>query len=182
VLLVGPRGRVDAVTQAAEVGPLTAITPTRVLDTRATQPPAIQTVGFDAASGNPITAGPIPAGTTRRYRIAGKTFPQGTSTFTFPEGIYGVLVNVTEVGNPGGGFLTAFPGNVSDANRPLASTLNPVDSVNFNFALIALDPNQADGAGSTARSRSSRPTWSTWSSTPMATSPRRSSRPRTPGA
>src|SRR5437764_8851994 len=121
VLLVGPGGLVGAVTHAADVGPLTVITPTRVLDTRASEPPAIQTVGFDAASGTPISAGPIPAGATRRFRIAGKQFPQGTGTFTFPEGIYGVLLNVTEVGNPGGGFLTAFPGNVGDANRPLAS-------------------------------------------------------------
>src|SRR5438067_11040881 len=120
LLVAGPGRPVGAVTQAAEVGPVTVITPTRVLDTRASEPPGIQTVGFDAASGNPITAGPIPAGTTQRYRIAGKQFPQGPSTFTFPEGIYAVLLNVTEVGNPGGGFLTAFPGNVGDANRPLA--------------------------------------------------------------
>src|SRR5207248_1868756 len=112
-LLVGPRGLMGAVTQAAEVGPVTVITPTRVLDTRASEPPAIQTVGFDATSGNPITSASIQAGTTRRYRIAGKAFPQGTGSFAFPDGIYGVLVNVTEVGAPGGGFLTAFPGNVS---------------------------------------------------------------------
>src|SRR5262249_5651160 len=100
-LVVGPGGPVGALTQAADVGPLTVVTPTRILDTRASEPPAIQTVGFDAASGTPITAGPIQGGTTQRYRIAGKPFPQGTGSFTFPEGIVGVLVNVTEVGAPG---------------------------------------------------------------------------------
>src|SRR5262245_49524229 len=82
LLLVAPGARVAAVpqTQAAEVGPVTVITPTRVLDTRPSEPPAIQTVGFDAATGNPITPGPIQGGTTRRFRIAGKQFPQGTGT------------------------------------------------------------------------------------------------------
>src|SRR5262249_61081324 len=82
-----------------------------------------------------------------RFRIAGQALPQGTGSFTFPDAIHGVLVNVTEVGAPGGGFLTAFPGHVADANRPLASTLNPVDAVNFNFAVIATDPSPAAGAG-----------------------------------
>ena len=70
-----------------------------------------------------------------------------------------MLVNVTEVGNPGGGFLTVFPGNVGDANRPLASTLNPVDPINFNVAVKALDPNQGDGTsyGSIAIFTASRP-------------------------
>src|SRR5205807_5051735 len=99
------------------------------------------------ASGAQITAGPIPANTTRRYRISGKTFPQGTGTFTFPDGIYGVLINVTEVGSPSGGFLTAFPGDVADANRPLASTLNPVEGINFNFAVVATNPAPAAGPG-----------------------------------
>src|SRR5436305_267620 len=51
IQLVASRGGWDAaVSQAADVGPLTVITPTRILDTRASEPPAIQTVGFDAAS------------------------------------------------------------------------------------------------------------------------------------
>src|SRR5262249_25693891 len=146
LVVAGPGARVAAVPAAADVGPVTVIPPTRVLDTRAPAP-GIVTTGFDAATGNPIGAGPIPGGTTQRHRIAGKGFPQGTGSFAFPDGITGVLVNVTEVGAPGGGFLTAFPGNVADANRPLASTLNPVNPINFNFAVIALDPNQADGVG-----------------------------------
>src|SRR5205823_4320757 len=45
------------ISQAADVGPVTLITPTRVLDTRPNAP-GIVTTGFDATSGTAITAGP----------------------------------------------------------------------------------------------------------------------------
>lgn len=115
------------------------IPPTRVVDTRASGS-GIVTTGFDGTTGLQITPSPLTGGATRRFLINGKSFAQGNATFTAPVDISGVLCNLTTVGGPGGGFVTLFPGNIADANRPLASTLNPVTSPAFNFAACAISP------------------------------------------
>lgn len=111
------------------VGNLTFITPTRVVDTRPSNPAAgITTTGFNE-SGNAIVAGAIPGGQVRRFKVGNQTF----GNTTFPADTSGLLLNVTIVGGPSGGFLTVFPGNVADASRPNASTVNPSTSVAANF-------------------------------------------------
>ncbi len=115
------------------------VPPTRVVDTRRTGDGAV-TTGYDGATGNPITPGPVTVNTTRRFLINGKTFPQGNATLTVPPDISGIFCNVTVVGSPGQGYVTVFPGNITDANRPLASTLNPVTSPAYNFATVSVAP------------------------------------------
>src|SRR5204862_338446 len=113
-------------------GPLRFINPVRVLDTRASDG-QIVTAGFNA-DGSPITAGQLAANSSRRFPISGKTLAQGSSSFAFPGDVTGVLVNVTIVqAAPSGGFVTVFPGDVLDANRPNASTVNPSTTIAFNF-------------------------------------------------
>lgn len=109
----------------APAGDLTLIPPVRVVDTRGGQ-----TVGF-SPDGTAITPGPFAArGETRRYRLAGATVPDGT----VPPNLTGVLLNVTIVqAGASGGFVTAFPGDVPDGDRPTASTVNPSTSIAASF-------------------------------------------------
>jgi hypothetical protein len=117
------------------------IPPTRVVDTRPSDPPEIVTTGFDGTTRAAIPPGPLQANTTHRFLINGKTFPQGTGTFTFPSDTYGVLANVTIVQpSASGGFVTVCPGDVTDANRPLASTVDPSAPVAFDSTVVAIAP------------------------------------------
>ena len=127
-------------------GPVVLIAPTRVLDTR---PAPFGPIGFDGTTGNQITAGPLLANTVRRFLINGKQFPQGTGTFTFPT-TYGIIANVTlcaggpSCPGPGsGGFVTVFPGNVADIDRPNASTVNPSTPIAHDVAAVAIAPTGA---------------------------------------
>src|SRR5262249_21826151 len=75
--------------------------------------------------------------------IGGQAFRQGSSTtanFVFPDDSRGILANVTIIGAAGGGFVTVFPGSVADADRPLASTVNPSTQVAANFTAVAIAP------------------------------------------
>jgi hypothetical protein len=83
-------------------------------------------IGVDRG-GNPIPAQPIPGGSIARDPLAFTGSP-------VPAGATGVLLDATIISPPGGstgGFVTVFPGDA--ANPPLASTLNPVTPVAFNF-------------------------------------------------
>ncbi len=127
------------------------IVPVRVVDMRpisVTQ--NIQTTGYDQ-NGVPIQPGPIQGGTIRRFSIAGRTFPTaGGGAYTVPTDVSGVVINVTIVGGSGGGFVTVFPGDVPDANRPNASTLNPVTPIAFNLWTTGLPRSPSQNAGSIA--------------------------------
>lgn len=110
---------------------LTFVPPVRVVDTRGAEFGG--PIGYDA-SGNPITtARPFADPEIRKFTIAGKTF-QGlinsggtlTPPGSFPADVKGLLINVTITqGAPSGGFVTAYPGDVPDTQRPNASTVNP---------------------------------------------------------
>jgi len=117
---------------ATTTGFLVPITPVRVLDTRSGFGGPI---GFDGATGNPITAAPFQEGDLRSYRVAGKTF-QGVP---IPAGAKGVNFNVTAVqAGPTGGFVTVFPGG---ASLPATSSLNPsgVTGITANAGFTGLD-------------------------------------------
>jgi len=134
-------------------GNLRLITPVRVVDTRATDTAAsIFTIGFNP-DGTPITPGRLTANATRRFLINGKTFnigPPGSPTYTFPSDVKGVQINVTIVQDIGtGGFVTVFPGDVPDADRPNASTVNPITPIAFNSTTVGV-PTAGANAGTIA--------------------------------
>jgi hypothetical protein len=150
-LLYGNTPLIEAIwrrlADTTQTGVVRLITPTRVVDTRATAP-GIVTTGYDAVTGAPITAGPIPAGTVRRFRITGKSFPQGGSgSFSFPTDVSGILCDVTVIGAGGGGYVTVFSGNVPDAEKPLASTVNPSTPIAHNFTAVAVLPDASAAFG-----------------------------------
>lgn len=108
----------------------TFFNPVRVVDTRGLYTPngdpgGVFAIGYDE-TGVAISPGQLPADTTRRYRLNGKSFgtvSQG-NVVTFPSDVKGALMNVTIVQPaPSGGFLTIFPGDASPAG--LAATVNP---------------------------------------------------------
>src|SRR5262249_23652359 len=128
-----------------DAGVLLLITPTRVVDTRASGT-GIVTTGYNP-DGTAITAEPIQAGTVRRFKIGGAAFNQNPNpiapllNFAFPEDLRGILANVTIIqSSAGGGFVTVFPGSVGDTDRPLASTVNPSTAIAANFTVVAISP------------------------------------------
>jgi hypothetical protein len=109
----------------ADLGQLTLIDPTRVVETRGSAGP----IGYDQG-GSPLAPGPFAPNTTRRFLLAGQRF----GGIALPNDIRGVLANVTSVqGAPSGGFVTAFAGDVPDAQRPNASTVNPGTAIAASF-------------------------------------------------
>lgn len=141
----------DPTAPGSAVGDLALIRPVRAVDTRPTNlAEGVVTTGFTPA-GAPIEPRPLAAGETRRFGVAGRTFA-GT---TIPADAKGLLLNVTVV-QPGGqaltreGFVTVFPGNVVDAGRPTASTLNPATRIAASFWLVGLAPAGGPDAGSVA--------------------------------
>lgn len=128
-------------TAATGLGNLMLISPFRAVDTRASDGGGVVHIGTDQ-NGNAIPVGPITAGSTRRFRLAFSGSP-------VPASATGVLLNVTIIGSPGGGYVTVFPGG--DATPPLASTLNPVTPVAFNFWQVGVGPNALIGVYSTAQ-------------------------------
>src|SRR5262249_30427385 len=133
---------------AGGLGNLKLIAPVRVVDTRANAAGIVHT-GFDQ-NGNPVPVAPIPGGsspnpeaTTRRFKVAGQTFA-GTP---IPSTATWLLLNVPRGQDPGsGGYLIVFPG---DASAPLASTLNPVTPLAFNFWVTGV-PTAGPNAGTIA--------------------------------
>src|SRR5262249_23232286 len=115
---------------SAGPGNLRFVTPVRVLDTRGAPASGYPggPIGFNA-NGTAITPGPLPPGPPRRFLLAGKTF----GAVTFPGDLSGVLAHVTIVQPAAsGGFVTLYPGDVPDASRPNASTVNPSTPIAYN--------------------------------------------------
>src|SRR5262249_47860380 len=107
-------------------GELTLVDPVRTGGTRTRLGPPLR-LPPRAARIAPAALNP---GETRRFLLAGRTF----STLTLPPDVKGIMANVTIVqGGPSGGFLTAFPGDVPDAGRPNASTVNPATAIAASF-------------------------------------------------
>jgi hypothetical protein len=117
------------------IGNLTLITPFRTVDTRPSDGGKIVHQGVDE-NGNPIPVGPVPGGQTRRYRMTFSGSP-------VPANATGVLLNVTIIGAPGGGYAVVFPGG--DPSAPLASTVNPVTDIAFNFWEVGVGSNALIG-------------------------------------
>src|SRR5262249_53334577 len=112
---------------AGVVGNLSFVKPTRVLETRGSDVGG--PIGLNP-DGTAIATGQLAPGLTRRFLIGGKSF----ADVTFPGDVKGILANVTIVQpTPSGGFVTAFPGDVADADRPNASTVNPATAVAASF-------------------------------------------------
>src|SRR5205823_1987607 len=85
-----------------EVGQLTFVNPTRVVDTRAE---AGGPIGLNA-DGSTVKAGTLTPNATRRFLLSGKSF----AGLALPPDVKGVLANVTTLqSEPSGGFVTAFP-------------------------------------------------------------------------
>jgi hypothetical protein len=91
--------RAEVAANMARPGPLRAVTPARVLDTR---------IGLG------VPAGVVPAGSTRSLQVTG----QGGLPAT---GVGTVVLNVTAVKPSSGGYLTVYP---SGRARPTTSNLN----------------------------------------------------------
>ncbi len=146
-------------TPSATVGPppppitrnVQFITPVRIIDTRPSNPGQnIQTIGFDQ-NGAPIQPGQLQPNAVRRFSIAGRTFSTaGGGTYTVPSDINGVNLNVTIVGGPAEGFVTIFPGDVPDSQRPNVSTVNPVTPIAFNFWSMGIPTAGQANAGTLA--------------------------------
>ena len=82
------------------------------------------------ADGSTVKAGTLTPNATRRFLLSGKSF----AGLALPPDVKGVLANVTTLqSEPSGGFVTAFPGDVADANRPNVSTVNPSTAIAASF-------------------------------------------------
>lgn len=93
--------------------------PIRLLDTRPGQ------VGCDAPGA------PVPGGTSRLQNAR-----QSCNGVSIPRESVAITGHITTV-ESGGGYLTLFPGNISDADRPLAANVNysPNEIVNNAFTV-----------------------------------------------
>jgi hypothetical protein len=91
--------RAEVAAQMGRPGPLRAVTPSRVLDTR---------IGLGAP------AGVVPAGSTRSFQVSGLGGLPATGVGT-------VVLNVTAVKPSGNGYLTVYPAGRA---RPATSNLN----------------------------------------------------------
>jgi hypothetical protein len=94
-----PQIRSEAANYMGRPGPLRAVTPSRVLDTR---------------TGLGLPAGVVPAGATRSFKVTGRGGVPATGVGT-------VVLNVTAVKPSGNGYLTVYP---SGRARPTTSNLN----------------------------------------------------------
>jgi len=118
----------------SSVGVPIGISPVRVVDTRGAP---FGPIGVDG-SGNPISAGQVPDGATRTYRIAGQ--------FGIPSDARAIIGNLTIVqGGPSGGFVTIYPGDVGTA--PNASNINPSAAILANLFFVRLGAPGGAGAG-----------------------------------
>jgi hypothetical protein len=127
-------------TAFAEIGSLssdlvfTPVTPCRIMDTRNPGP----------------KSGILAAGSTRGFFGWGTNFSAQGGVATncgslLSSNNAAILVNFTVVTPDTGGFITAFPADVSDANKPLAATVNfNAGSVVGNNATIKLNQNGLD--------------------------------------
>ena len=91
--------RSEVAANMSRPGPLRAVTPSRILDTR---------------TGLGVTAGVVPAGSSRSFQVTGRG---GVPT----AGVGSVVLNVTAVRPSSNGYLTVYP---SGRTRPGTSNLN----------------------------------------------------------
>jgi hypothetical protein len=115
----------------------TPITPCRIMDTRN---PGSASGVLAAGSIRTFYANSV----TNNYPNQGGNVP--TCGLPFTSNVAAVVLNFTVVSPAAGGYITAFPANVADVDKPLAATVNfAAGAVVGNNATLKISQLSADG-------------------------------------